>query len=449
MKPALVLPELYAQRLLGAGKNSGTLAVKWNAGEELGLVDGYRDGMHGNSRTGLSEVTDRHELRWASTNPSMGLWFRVDPELHVLGLHAASRDAVTKLDAFRKYVKGGNWTQPGRGHLTLAVTVADVAPYIAQFEGEDDGPPLPTPFAAWALSPDGNSAEMIPIMIAPEHANPLVLLCGPWPLSELEGKAVAIAGVGSIGSAAAEALAGYGVRRLLLIDPDRLGEHNFARHRVPETHVGRYKAVAMAEVLTKRDPQMTPEALTLDVIYDADQVRPVFDEADVVLVASDGVDSRRAANHLARRAGKPVVLACVLEDGAYGEVMRIRPPRSGCLLCARQKLIDDGALDPEPSLDRGYGTGTRHLPMTAVGSDLALVGQLAAKATVSTILEERGYPDQHLPGGHAVIGLRPKTNMAAPFDIEHAGEVRWHELPPPRPDCPTCGTPSWRASSAA
>jgi len=449
MSAAIVLPELYAMRLLGAGKSSGTLAVKWNAAEELGLVDGYRDGMQGTSRTGLSAVTDRHQLRFASTTPGMGLWFRVDPELHVLGLHAASRDAVTKLDAFRKYVKGSSWTNPPRGSLTLAITVANVEPYRTRLENRDDGPPLPTPFAAWALSADHNSAEMIPIIIAPESADTLMLLGGSWPLRALEGKRVALVGVGSIGSAAAEALAGYGVRRLLLIDPDRLAEHNFARHRVPEKHVGRYKAVAMAEVLKDRDPKTEAEALTLDVVYDADRVRPVIAEAEVVLVASDGVDSRRAANHLARRAGKPVVFACVLDEGAYGEVMRIRPPRTGCLLCARQKLIDEGGLDPEPSLDRGYGRGTRHLPMTAVGSDLGLVGQLAAKATVSTILEELGYPDQHLPGEHAVIGLRPKTNTAAPFDIERAGEVRWHELPPPRADCPTCGTPSWQASSAA
>lgn len=446
MTATVVLPELYAARLLDAAKNSGTVAIKWSAAEELALIDGYRDGVHGNARAGLSAVTDRHQLRWATTNPAMGLWFRVDPELHTIGMHAARRDAVTKLDAFREYVKGGDWTYPARGSLTIAITVADVAQCREQ-AGDDDGAPLPLPFAAWLLSPDRGSAETIPIMIAPEAADPLGLLTGPWPLHELEGKTVAIVGVGSIGSAAAEALAEYGVRRLLLIDPDRLAEHNFARHRVPEAHVGRYKAVAMADVLTARDPHVQPEALTLDVIYDADHVRPVFDEADVVLVASDGVDSRRAANHLARRAGKPVVLACVLDDGAYGEVLRIRPPRTGCLLCARQKIVDDGGLDPEPALDRGYGAGTRHLPMTAVGGDLALVGQFAAKATVSTILEERGFPDQRLPGGHAVIALRPKTNTAEPFDIEHAGEVRWHELPPPRPDCPTCGTPAWRASS--
>jgi molybdopterin/thiamine biosynthesis adenylyltransferase len=386
----------------------------------------------------MSAASARHNQRWATTNAQMGLWYRVDPDLHILGIHAARRDAVTRLDAFRSYVKGGNWSVPARGAGTIAITVAgDAMPR----DGNNDERPVALPFAAWVLSPDRNAAEMVPIMFVLEIGNPLALLSGPWPLTDLEDKAVAIIGIGSIGSAAAEALAGYGVRRLFLIDDERLSEHNFARHRVPESHLGRYKATAMADVLIQRDPQMRPEALVLNVIYDADQIRPVINEADVVLVATDGVDSRRAANHLTRRASKPVVLACVLEDGAYGEILRIRPPRTGCLLCARQKLLDDGGLDPEPSLDRGYGTGTRHLPMTAVGSDLALVGQFAAKAAVSTLLEELGFSDQRLPGGQAIIGLRPKPNMEAPFDIERALEVRWHDLPPPRVDCATCGAP--------
>ena len=95
-------------------------------------------------------------------------------------------------------------------------------------------------------------------------------------------------------------------------------------------------------------------------------------------------------------------------------------------------------MDPEATLDRGYGAGTRHLPMTAVGADLGLVGQLAAKAAVATLLQARGYRDQRLPGDHAVIGLRPLPGIAAPFDVERAGEVKWSELPAPRPGCPSC-----------
>ncbi len=89
------------------------------------------------------------------------------------------------------------------------------------------------------------------------------------------------------------------------------------------------------------------------------------------------------------------------------------------------------------ALDRGYGQGTRQLPMTAVGGDLALVGQLAAKVTVATILERAGHPEQRLPGEHATIGLRPSQDLPRPFDAG-LGEVHWVEGHPPQPHCITC-----------
>ena len=443
--PAVVLPALYASSLIASGRNSGTIDVKWNRPEQLALVDGYREGRTGIRRAGLSAVTSRHDLRWASANEESGLWFRVDPELHLLGLAAAHRDVAAKLGAFRSSVKGGDWTNPSHGGATLAITIADLTYDLP--DEQDSGHPGPTPFAAWLLDPDAGTAMMIPVMLAPEVADPLRWLTGPWPLPEIQAKTVAIIGVGSIGSAAAEALAAYGVGSLILIDPDRLDSHNFARHRVPERHLGRFKAKAMADILKAHNPQTAPEPLVLDVIEDADQLRPALAEADAILIASDGIDSRRAANHLSRRAGKPTILACVLEDGAFGEILRIRPARTGCLLCARERLREEGGMDPEPGLDRGYGAGTRHLPMTAVGGDLSLVGHIAAKATVATVLEDLGFREEKLSGDHAIIGLRPKPHLEPPFDIHHAGEVRWRELPPPRDDCPTCGTPAWQSPS--
>jgi ThiF family protein len=260
-----------------------------------------------------------------------------------------------------------------------------------------------------------------------------------WPLLELAVDQIVVIGTGSVGSAASDALIAYGIRRLALVDPDRLLVHNFARHRAHPAQLGRHKVIAEKQRLLGRDPTLDIEALTADVIDDADLMRPLFMDADLILVTSDGVESRRVANHLARRAGKPAVFACVLMDGAYGEVLRIPTPSVGCLLCARDELIKAGAMiNPESHLDREYGTGTAHLPMTAVGGDLTLVGQLAAKTAVATLLQARGYADQRLPGDHAVVGLRPRPGMAEPFDIEFAGEISWRPLPPPRPDCPTC-----------
>jgi hypothetical protein len=142
-------------------------------------------------------------------------------------------------------------------------------------------------------------------------------------------------------------------------------------------------------------------------------------------------------NHIARRAGVPIVFACVLEHGALGEVVRITP-ETGCLMCYRRNLEEAGSLDPEPDLDRGYGTGSAHLPMTAVGGDLTTVGCLAAKIAVATLLERRGHWEQRLPGDALTVGLQPVPGRAAPFDIEEAAGFRWREIGPPRADCFTC-----------
>lgn len=80
--------------------------------------------------------------------------------------------------------------------------------------------------------------------------------------------------------------------------------------------------------------------------------------------------------------------------------------------------------------------------MTAVGSDLELVGQVAAKVALATMLEAKGHHDQTIPLEYAIIGLRPtgeSLEVGTPFDVS-VGEVRWLAAAPQRPDCPSCGS---------
>ena len=428
IEPAIIIPRTYAERIAQSGKNSGTLDVKWDEVELLAVVDGFRAGRDGTAIRGLSDLPrNQHYLAHASTQVGMGLWFQVDPELHVAGMQSRIVSGALPLAYFRDKIVGGDWTNPGHGK-TITLTCAEVP--------EHDGPH----FAGWLLSGDEESAEWCSVEVVDEESELLAPLRPGWPLDEIADKLVLVVGVGSIGSAACEGLASYGIRRFALVDPDRLLVHNFARHRVDRGQLGRHKVNALAARLGDRDPMIDVQALSLDVIYDADLIRPLITEADIVLVCADGVEPRRVANHLARRAGKPAVFACVLADGGFGEVLRIRPPRVGCLLCARAALMARGAMNPESTLDRGYGTGSRHLPMTAVAGDLGLVGEFAAKVTVATLLEGLGYRDQRLAGDQAILALRPKPGMAAPFDLNLAAEVRWDELSPPRANCPTCGS---------
>jgi hypothetical protein len=196
----------------------------------------------------------------------------------------------------------------------------------------------------------------------------------------------------------------------------------------------------MRDYLLERDPDLEIDARVLDVVRDADQIRPMLRETDIVLCATDGVASRRATNHLAVWARAEAVFACVLEDGAYGEIVRVRPTRTGCLQCDRDVLYETGAFDPESQLDRDYTLGGGARPMTAVGGDLALVGHLAAKIVVASLLERVGDRAQALPGDALTIALAPVPGLRPPFDLERCLEMSWRKLPAPRTVCPSCGT---------
>jgi hypothetical protein len=367
---------------------------------------------------------DDHYSRAVSTNAAVGFWYRANAELHLVGEWASRRQSAVTLDYFRESVSG--FRQPHREYGTFTITVAQ------EVEGEID-------FAGWTVTTEG--AERFPLSLVDESADVFAPLGDAWPTAVFANRLVTVIGIGSIGSAACEALSGYALRQLALVDPDRLEAHNFARHRAYPRDLGRYKVNAIGAMLSERDSRLSVARFPLDVIDDADVMRPLFRRSDCVLVCADGVAPRRVANHLACRAGVPVVLACVLEDGGIGEVLRVRPRVTACLICAREQLTERGVVDPEPTLDLGYGTGLRHAPMTAVGGDLDVVGRLAARAVVSTMLEAVGFLGERLPNDHAIIGLRPPLDRdpEAPFDVERTLQLSWHPLGPPKPDCLSCG----------
>jgi molybdopterin/thiamine biosynthesis adenylyltransferase len=376
------------------------------------LVDVSRDTLRGHAVRHVDATT----VAW---------WYRAIPGLHEQHRWMLRLRAAAPLDAFT--TKFPTWRATGRDGATLIVT---------------HEPDAAHPWAAWAVVDDLVLPQLVTVLRGP-NADPTAALASDWPVDVLADTRITVVGSGSIGSASAHALAMAGVGHLSLVDPDRLLWHNLVRHTADRRDVGRYKVDAVADAITTRWPGTSVEPLRLDVISDADRMRPLFDRSDVVICATDGVSPRRVVSHLARRSATTAVLACVLLDGAIGEVLRLRPwPGHGCLLCQRQQLIDDGVLDPEPLIDRPYGTGDRHLPMTAVGTDLQLVGQLAAKVAIATVLEAHGHQDQSVRDEYAMLGLRPggvTAEYGPPFDVPQAG-LRWRPAARQRPDCPTCAS---------
>lgn len=420
----VVVPSAIAAGMRDCGVKSGAIDVRHDMVENLVVVSGFSRGTS-SKRPVATQWLRGHYTAHVSVTPGVGVWYRVGFELHERGRAASNRSASITTDSFRQLVEGG-WVFPPLDRPMFVVTLAET-------------PAGDCEFAGWAVSRE--EACFFRIEVVDENADLFEPLGQAWPRAALADATVTIVGAGSIGSSAAEALAAYAVRHLALVDPDRLQGHNFARHRVLRSQVGRMKVNALADMLVERDPVLEVERFPIDVIVDADVMRPLFARSACILVASDGVASRRAANHLACRARVPTVFACVLENGRLGEVIRVHPGVTACLLCSREQLAERGVLNPEPSLDPGYGELHRHLPMTAVGGDLDIVGRLAARAVVSTLLEGAGFLSERLPGGHSVIGLRPALDWESeePFDVERSLAVKWHSLGAPSLDCPSCG----------
>lgn len=416
----VLVPGAVAELLFASGEPWGYLSVTTDRVDDVHIVIGYSE-KDGTRSTTQSAFAAQHYTRHCDPGGWRGAWYRAPEKLHHQWALLASRRAATTPKVLAEQLQG--WRAPPSGQFMIVLTVAVIDDRLS--------------VVGWAV--EQSVAQPLQAVVVPEQDDLTPLLQPGWPADELAELTVTVVGAGSIGSAAAEALAAYAVKHLALVDPDRLMPHNLVRHRARRRWVGRYKVNAVADTLTERFPYLDIEPLPCDVIDDADRMRPLFRRSAAVVCCADGVEARQATNHLARWAQVPLVLACVLDDGAIGEILRLRPgPRAGCLQCQREQLRQAGQLDPEPGIDLDYGTGTRHRPMTAVGADLALVGDLAAKAAIATILESRGHPDQRLPGDHAILALRPPADLAAPFDLRRAGEIRWQATGPPQPGCASC-----------
>jgi molybdopterin-synthase adenylyltransferase len=431
-----------AERIAASGAKWGHLGLAVNVPDEIYHVVSWsaKEQTLTPATDGWSEHAAGRSFKGGDGN---ALWYRGTAELHDRGRHDSIRGQASPVSFMQEQVEG-DWRNFKR--VLLVITFC-----------ERDGR---TEWAAWKRSGE-DSFWPIDIEIFDRDADLLAPLGEAWPREVLAEKLVTVVGVGSIGGAACEAMAAYGIRRFALVDEDRLLSKNFARHRSTRRDHGKFKVDSVAELLKERDFSIEVEALRANVAFDADTIRPLLAESDLVACFTDGPESRRVVNHLAFRARRPAVFGCVLDFGSYGETLILRPGWTGCLECNRVALRESMELElgleyseiqerlaPTDGQHIGmtrafshYGVDPGVLGTTAVGGDLHLVGGFSAKAAVATLLRGAGHREQRLPGSHALIGLRPPVIAdPEPFDrVGQVGEVAWLPTASPRPECRTCG----------
>ncbi|MBR2329469.1 MAG: thiamine biosynthesis protein ThiF [Clostridia bacterium] len=123
--------------------------------------------------------------------------------------------------------------------------------------------------------------------------------------------AVAVCGLGGLGSNIAIALARAGIGRLILIDFDRVDITNLHRQQYKANQIGRYKTEALLENLLEIAPYIKADVFTecitednfAELLKDADIICEAFDDAQSKAMLVNGVLEKLPHRYLIAASG--------------------------------------------------------------------------------------------------------------------------------------------------
>ena len=226
------------------------------------------------------------------------------------------------------------------------------------------------------------------------------LRAGPVAVELAEVK-VAIVGCGAIGSFAADLLFRAGVRQLTLRDGERLRPGNVVRHLGGADLVGRAKAHAVRDCLTRVDTNIDGVKGQAKPLLRLDDAIALVRDHDVVL---DATGNALASSLLATAAqavgpglGHMVVAACVQRDGDVLRVDRL-PLRGKERHLPALPLLDDAAHPRE----QGCGSPVSPAPPGAViaAAELAhkvVIDEATRACTLPATIAEIRYAQPEPP----------------------------------------------------
>jgi adenylyltransferase/sulfurtransferase len=149
----------------------------------------------------------------------------------------------------------------------------------------------------------------------------------------LEQASVLVIGAGGLGTPALLALAVRGVRRIGILEPDRVELSNLHRQILyREEDIGRFKAECASAALSRRFPRLEIEAYVAS--FEA-ETHDLISSYDIVLDGTDSFDTKLAISDACTDRGILNVFASVA--GVEGQVLAVAPHHSACVRC----LFDD------------------------------------------------------------------------------------------------------------
>ena len=144
---------------------------------------------------------------------------------------------------------------------------------------------------------------------------------------------VVVAGCGALGNYVALGLAGYGVREIVLIDPDYVEESNLNRQLAfTNSDISKAKSEALKERVEERSPPATLVTSQQMMITEDNIEFAVPEDTNVVFICLDNANARLLVNDFLVKKKIPFINGGT-KSGHYGEVCTVIPGKTPCLRC--------------------------------------------------------------------------------------------------------------------
>jgi adenylyltransferase/sulfurtransferase len=233
----------------------------------------------------------------------------------------------------------------------------------------------------------------------------------------LAASRVMVLGLGGLGSPVATYLAGAGVGRLVLVDPDTVDVSNLHRqilHR--STTVGLAKTESARRTLEALNPDV--EIVTHERRLSGAALLDALRDVDLVVDGTDNFESRFELNRACVALGKPLVYGAVVGMEGQASVFRADRADSPCYACLYPGFDEQlEALQPSSNWENCSGQGV-------LGPVAGIVGCIQATEALKILLGV----ETRLVGRLLLIDAR-------------AMEFNWFQLSR-NPRCKVCGEPT-------
>ena len=240
----------------------------------------------------------------------------------------------------------------------------------------------------WSLPRNQSQIQVKSFQTAP--AGKLDLLRRSQYISqELQGKSVAIFGVGSLGSSLALLLAKAGVSKMSLIDNDILMPGNVARHICGLHYVGTQKTVAAKEIIRKHNPDC--DVFVNKTTWIVQEIQQIIADSSVVVDATGNTNFSLFLNRITSSLNHPVMFIAAYRRAKVGRMISCVAEGAPCLACylEQPRSWSDAAYPTIPArsdysfIEDGCGAVTEE----AVALDVDAVANFGARQVVRFLMD--------------------------------------------------------------